>query len=248
MKNPIMRKPIVEEEDLDKSEDSDLTEEELIKGLNVLELFSGSAGSSRKNSLLRKALTEDLDSDEKQELFSFIGGSIGESSEEETISKGMNSNKAIQDSLDVSEFLSAQHTELVKALDSVESRIGILNAQQNEFNLLLAKGITSIGKCVQNILNSIDNIEGAPISAPKATNPKALAKSFSGTSSEENGAAPLTKSSAAKTLLGIVESRLSKGLPTITEDGIDLINEVALIESSGRIHPNTLKLIEANKI
>ena len=245
MQSPITRKPIVEEENLDKSGSSNLSEEELVKGLKALELFSGAADpSSRKDTLLKKALSEELASEEKQELFDLIGEDKASPSLE-PVSKGMEENKAIQDSLDVSDFLSAQHTELVKALDSMESRIGTLNAQQNEFNLLLAKGITSIGKCVQNILNSIDTIESAPCSAPKATNPKALAKSFSGSSSED---APLTKSLAAKTLLTIVENRMSKGLSTVMENGIDLANEVALIESSGRIHPDTVKLIEANRI
>ena len=52
-----------------------LTEEDLVKGLNRLDEFvaSNDAGS-RKEHLLQKALTEELEEDERGELFQLMGG------------------------------------------------------------------------------------------------------------------------------------------------------------------------------
>jgi hypothetical protein len=244
MKEPksIVRKPVPSEDEIIKSEE-DLTEEDLLKGLSTLESFCNEGkGSSRKEDLLQKALSKELDPSEKEELFGLLGGSK-ENEETDSVYKGLVDNETIQTSLDVSDFLTAQHTELVKALGNVEQRMGSMTAQQNEFNLLLAKGLTSVGKLVGQISDRLVAIEEQPVSNPKATNPKALAKSFSG--KEKDVDEKLNKSLVMDTLVNIIDDRLAKGLGTVTEYDRDLVTEVALLESSNQVHPKTLELVKS---
>lgn len=180
----------------------EITEDDLMKSVHQLEDFAKSDDPiSRKNELLEKAQTDDLTASEKDELFKALGGPVvedEEEEEEESVTKGLTENEDMQKSLDVSEFLSEQHTELVKALGGLEDKINSSDSRQHEFNILLAKSMARVGKLVKSLSGRMEVIEEQPVGKPRST-AKPLQKAFGG----QEQAPTLTKSQVMDQLVNL---------------------------------------------
>lgn len=219
----------------------DLTEDDLMKSISKLESFMDQEDpNARKNELLNKAQTTDLDKSEQEELFSLISGSTSEEIVSDSITKGFRDNEVIQKSMDVSDFLAEQTTELSKALSEVEDRIEKGTKSQNEFNLVLAKALSSVGKAVKSIEDKIDVIGNQPVRKPTSTQP--LNKSFAGKGSNDE-AQKLSKGEVLNRLTTIIEDRMAKGMPLVTDFGADLTNAIAKFEMTGALDPRVYKLV-----
>ena len=94
------------EEKAEKSED--LTEDDLEKSIEKLAALASVADApTRKETLLKKGLAEDLSKAETAELFDLMGDKQApEASLSDEITKSMDGNETIAKALDVSEYLS----------------------------------------------------------------------------------------------------------------------------------------------
>lgn len=235
-----------EEEDEEKAcaskKSQDLSEDDLVKAIGKLEEFSTAEDpNARKNALLSKALEEDLDKSEQEELTNLISGGNVEEVADESISKGLEENETIQKALDVSDYLTEQNTELTKALGAIENTMKKSDTAQHEFNLVLARAVTSVGKMAKSINSKLDAISEQPVQKPRST-AKPLEKSFAG------GDGPATKTQLSKgeilnKLTAIVEDRISKGMDTRSDFGVDLATETAKFEMTGQLHPKVLAMV-----
>lgn len=219
----------------------DLTEDDLMKAMNKLEIFATEEDpNARKKALLAKAQEEDLDKSEQDELMQLISGGNEVEIEEESITKGLDENETIQKSMDVSDFLAEQTNELTKALNIVDGNMTKSDSAQREFNLMLARGVTSVGKLVKSIAEKLDAIGEQPVRKPTSVQP--LEKSFAGQKAQSDSA-QLSKSQVLDRLTGIVEDQLQKGGTTLTPFGVDLANEAAKFEMTGQLDPRVLKMV-----
>jgi len=159
----------------------DITEDDLIKSVQKLEDFVEAADPiSRKNELLEKAQIADLSDSEKDELFKALGCGVSEEAAEvDTVVKGLEENSEMQKSLDVSEFLNEQHSELVKALGSLEGKIDVSDSRQHEFNIILAKSVAMVGRLMKSLNGRMSTIEDQPMGKPRSTI-QPLTKAFAG--------------------------------------------------------------------
>lgn len=220
----------------------DITEDDLQKAIEGLEGFVKSSDPvTRKEQLLKKALTEDLTNEEMGELYKAMGNSSNSVDEEEndtyeTIAKSLEENDVIQKSLDVSDYLTELHGTLSKALTDLSNEVGESSVRQNQFNLMLAKGMTSIGKVVMSLQKSFSTFENTPVRKPTSVQP--LKKSFAG---EPEKGEQLTKSEVMGSLLEMAQSGVDKIA------GFDISRAVAQIEASNQVHPAILNAIKDRK-
>ncbi len=168
-----------------KSEGEGISEDDLEKSLKDLEGMGKSDSKSRKEILLEKAQTTELEKSEKEELMQLMGMGAAaveepEPSLAEDVTKGLKENEELNKALDVSDFLREHNNELVKSLEAVCERLEKSDNRQSDFNMLLAKSVAKIGRLAQDIDTRLSALEGKPAHAPKSQGAAALNKSFAG--------------------------------------------------------------------
>lgn len=229
----------------------DLSTDDLQKSLDMLEAFANEHDSvTRKEVLLQKAQTGELSDEERDELFKALGGQTTDGGTEtlaNRIETTMAENENLQKSLDVSDFLSEQHSELVKSLGMLADHQEQSDQRQHEFNLLLAKAVTDVGNLVKSMAESLDGALAKPAAQPKSRGVNApaaqpMVKSFAGAdpSSER-----MSKSAIMAGLEEIYRERLDKSGSSQLENGVDLLTEISKFESSGMLHPSVDEMVRA---
>ena len=232
-----------EGEELEASRKSLVTEMDLEKSLELLgDLVNQNDPTSRKDQLLTKAQTGDLSADERDELFNVLGGSRGQEASMGTdIVKSIKTNETISKALDVSDYLEAQHGELVKALSDVGDRVEASDTRQHEFNLVLAKAIVETGKLVKAMSTRLGVITQQPAHAPKSRGVSGvvpLHKSFAGGPAEDQ----LSKSM----ILGTMEKMAMASPDGIAPCGEDLAIAVAKYEQTNMVSKALLNDIQTH--
>jgi len=235
-----------EEEEMNASKakkSEDLTQDDLQKSLEKLEnVVSEGDKTTRKSALLQKAQTEDLDDEEKTELLDLLGKS--EKTEEptlgETVTKSMDDNESLQKALDVSDYLQENQSELKKSLGALADHIEKSDNRQHEFNLILAKAVSDIGRHVQGMTERMGIIERQPARSPKSRGVQPLQKGFGGSPAPET---QLSKGEIIDGLMDMVQTSVQKGMNGALADGTDLISAVSKYEQFNSISPGLLRQV-----
>lgn len=222
-----------------------LTEEDLNKGLGRLDDFIASHDDvSRKEQLLQKALGEDLDDDERTELFQIMGGGGGDAdagSRADEIVKSFSDNDQMQKALDVSEFLAEQHEALTKSLSTLAEYQERSETRQHDFNIVLARTVSDSGKLIKAMSERLGVIERQPARPPKSRIRKdqVLEKSFDDGGGEGGGDGGGKQLNRAKILTGLndlmVKSMEGGVEPGLAACGEDLSVAVATFEQLSQI-------------
>lgn len=217
-----------------------LSEEDLRKSLDALEeVVEASDETSRKQALLEKASSGDLDETERDELFGLLGGQAQtDPSLADSIAKSFEGNETLAKSLDVSDYLAAQHSEELGALRTLADCIEKSDRRQHEFNLVLAKAVVQMGGLVDGMSRRIGVVETQPARGPKAQGVQGaqpMAKSFG-----EGGAggAQLSKSQTLDLLDNMMEKSMQAGGDGIADCGEDLAVSIAKYESQSVLSRN----------
>ncbi len=227
----------------ERKEDTGLTEEDLVKGLDRLDEFvSSNDAGTRKEELLTKAMSEELDETERGELFQLMGGAeAGEESRSDEIVKSMSDNENMQKAFEVSDFLREQHEELTKSLSTLADYQESSEARQHEFNLALARTVSDTGKLVKAMSERLGVIARQPSREPKSIRtPKdqVLHKSFEdGQGGEPAGDSPqnLSRGSILKGLEGMMVKSMGAGRDGLSDCGEDISLSVATFEQTSQI-------------
>lgn len=238
-----------EEKSCGTKKSQDLTEDDLSKAINVLNDFVTSSDSvSRKEVLLKKAMTDDLSSEEMNELFKSLSNSENVEAEEandfsNSILDSLESD-AIQKSLDVSDYLTELHSGLVKSLSALEGELNGNAMRQHTFNITLAKSMVSVATGLKDVMSiiselkkSMDNYSEAPIRKPTSVQP--LNKAFAGQKGQEGQS--LSKSEMMGQLLHLAE----QGIDNI--GGVNVNHAVALLESSNQLPNQVVNALKARQ-
>lgn len=233
---------------MEKSED--LTQDDLEKSLDRLTQFAEEGDRvSRKDALLHKAATEELEKSEREELFELLGGEATQGDEPslgEEIVKSMDENETLQKALDVSDFLQEQHGELCKSLQTLADHQEESDKRQHEFNLVLAKAVADVGNLVKSMAEKMGTELAQPARAPKSRGvnaPAPLNKSFAGAAPEGE---ELTKSDMMKGLETLMQETMEKsGGESRLDNGVDLLMEISKFEQTGFIHPQVEEIVKS---
>jgi hypothetical protein len=233
---------------MEKSED--LTQDDLEKSLDRLQTYAEEGDQvSRKEALLSKAATEELEKSEREELFELLGGEATPADEPslgEEIVKSMDENETLQKALDVSDFLQEQHGELCKSLQTLADHQEESDKRQHEFNLVLAKAVADVGNLVKSMAEQMGATLAEPARAPKSRGvnaPAPLNKSFAGAAPEGE---ELTKSDMMKGLETLMQETMEKsGGESRLDNGVDLLMEISKFEQTGFIHPQVEEIVKS---
>jgi len=224
--------------------------DDLQKGLDKLDNFIEQGDSStRKEQLLTKALEEDLEKSEKEELFGLMGGDeVAEEfvkSQADEVVEGFETNEELSKAYDVSDFLREQHTELNKSLSTLADNQTQSDSRQHEFNLLIAKSMSDNGKLVKAMSERLGVIENQPVRGPKSKMApgQVLSKSFGGAPPEGE---TMTKSQVLDGLDNLMVKSMGAGRNGASESGEDIVNAVAKYEQLQEISPSLLNEVRAN--
>jgi hypothetical protein len=234
------------EKDMNKAVKTEITEEDLQKSLDQLEaVTTENDAPTRKQQLLEKAQTEDLEKSERDELFSLMGGELPVAKEEENLSdqldKSMEASDELQKALDVSDYLEEQHNGLKESLGLIAKHIEKSDARQHEFNLILAQAVTRIGQLVKSLAGQVDDSLSQPVRAPKAKGtPKPLEKSFA---DQPTGEEKISKAELLEGLNGLIRKSVDSGMGGGTSDGINLLLEASKLESTNSMSPQAHALV-----
>lgn len=223
--------------DLSKTSKSVLTEANLRKSLRKLQGFvESNDNETRKSVLLRRAMDgHELRKSEADELSALLSNRapVTESASDQ-LTKSMRENESVQKAIDVSDYLTAQHVELVKALAAVADSVEAVKKSQQEFNLMLAKAHVDTGNVVKSMAERFESFADEPVRAPKSAgvahgNVRPLNKSFGAPSA--NGE-ELEKADVLRTLTQMNEESWRLGKGGRTADNEDLSKAVAKFEST----------------
>ncbi len=217
-----------------------ITVDDFEKSLAQLEaLTEGTDGVSRREELLQKAMTADLEDGEREELFKSLGGEVAVDDDPvivDDITKSLaNPGAGVQDALDISEYLEGQHDAMLKALGAVGDRLEANQEGQNRFNLVLAKAIHQSGQLIKAMSERLGVIERQPARQPKSMGANApaggqtLEKGFGGGAPASDPSA-LSKSDILDTM---EEMHLQKG--ALAPCGEDLTLATAKYEQTNQL-------------
>jgi hypothetical protein len=225
----------------------DLTSDDLEKSLQKLEgVIMGSDQTSRKDALLAQAQTSELSKSEREELFNLLGGAQEvAATPAEDVAKGLKENSTLQKALDVSDYLTEQHTELCKSLSSLGEVVQKSDSRQHEFNLVLAKAVSDVGNLVKAVAETVGAIAGQPARAPKSAGVqggKVLSKSFAGNTPAEG---QLSKSEILETLDAMMEKSMKEGTHGHTANGQDILMGISKYEQTNAMSPGLLAEVQA---
>ena len=223
----------------------DLSEDDLQKSLDKLgEIATAGSPVSRKDALLKKSLEgEDLSKGEKAELFKLLGGEV-EEPETPALSKSVEEtfteNDVLQKAVDVSDYLDENQKALIKSLGILSDRVEADGTRQHEFNLVLAKAMSGVGKLVKSMSERLGVIESQPARGPKSAGVKpgqVLHKGFGGQPATED---QLNQSQVLDGLEQLMQKSMSEGRGGFSEGNENITLATAKFESSRQITPSLL--------
>lgn len=202
-----------------------------------------------KADLLSKAQSSDLSTEENARLMTLLGGGDkGQDTLAKSATAGLQpaSNPAIEQAVDVSEFLKSFHAGSVGALEALADVLEKSDARQSEFNIILAKALVQTAALVKSMDTKLEAWAGQTVERPKAANTpaqaaQALTKSIAGNTSQENS---LSKPQILDILEAMHVESLKKGLGGQATCGEDLQKSIAKYEQTGRM---TRELVEEVK-
>jgi hypothetical protein len=236
-----------DENEAEKGCTKSLSREDLEKSLSRLnELATEDDPAARKEVLLKKALIEELSKGEQEELHQILGGVTEPTSSRlsDDVRKGFGENETLQKALDVSDYLQENNNELLKSLDTLSKAIEASDSRQHEFNLVLAKAVSDIGRATMAMSSRLGVIEAQPARAPKSRGIHApLEKGFQGSDRAPDG---LSKSEILDALEEMAEDSINKGLGGVMEDGGDIALAISKYEQFNMISPSLLKTVQGH--
>ena len=156
----------------------DLTRDQLRKGLDGLTNFVNAGPDTRKVELLEKAKVSVLSDSEKVELQKALfgdaapgpGAQIAASAEREPLAKS--------EKVELVAGVDELRKSVVSALTDFGKLTDARSVAQNEFNLMLAKSVLSVGTTMSHALDTIDRLEKSlakwgeqPAGAPRFQQP-----------------------------------------------------------------------------
>jgi hypothetical protein len=231
--------------------DTGLKEEDLVKALDQLDEFvSSNDKGSRKDELLKKAMSEELGDEEREELFGLMGGTPAPDSRGEEIVKSFQENEDFQKAFEVSDFLREQHDELTKSLSTLADYQERSEQRQHEFNLALARTVSDTGKLVKAMSERLGVIERQPVRGPKAVRTKQdqiMQKSFQDGSESDTGKPPgpqMNRRSILKGLEGMMVKSMGSGDDGLADCGEDISVAVATFEQTNQISKPMLEEVK----
>lgn len=225
----------------DAGETQQVGENDLEKALNLLGTVAQSTDDEKKE-LLSKAMDGTISQEENDRLTSLLSGRAEASTIKDEVVKSLKpeSDDRLQKSLDVSEYLDAQHDGLVKSLEKVADALEKSDTRQHNFNVILAKSMRALGTLAKSLDDRMAAIEAQPASAPKAMRSPAqgegLAKSFAGTGGQ-GVEEKLSKSEILDTLESMNLQSMEKGRGGAANCGEDLTKAITKMESQSSISP-----------
>lgn len=224
---------------------ADLSEDDLQKSLDQLSALTEDQAVSRKQQLLEKAQSSELEKSERDELFELLGKSEQpKKSLGEEVTKGLGENDTLQKALDVSDFLQEQHSELVKSLTTLADALEKSDARQHEFNLVLARAVSGIGQLTKSLGERVGVIESQPARAPKSrgiAGAQPLEKGFVGAAASDG---QLSKGEVLDELETMVQESMQKSLNGMTEEGLDLVTASSKYEQFNLISQGLLDQVQ----
>jgi hypothetical protein len=233
---------------LDKAKKSmPLSTDDLEKSLSQLQAIA-TAGKpvSRKEALLKKALSTELNKAEKAELFKAMAGPEVQAP---TLSKSIQDtyagNDVLQKATDVSDYLDESQKALLKSLSILSDRVEADGSRQHEFNLVLAKTMVGVGKLVKGMSERLGIIEAQPARAPKSRGVQPAQVLHKGFGGQDNGSEQLSQNQILAGLEGLMEKSLKEGRNGFTENGADIGLATAKFEQVREISPKMLQEISA---
>mgnify|MGYP000474271920 CR=1 FL=1 len=220
-----------------------VTEEELQKSLDKLQALAGEGSPvTRKDALLKKAQGEELSKSEKTELFRLLGGETETPAAPalaKSIQDNFEENDTLQKAVDVSDYLDENQKALLKSLTVLSDRIESDGTRQHEFNLVLAKAMSGVGKLVKGMSERLGVLETQPARAPKSRGVQpgqVLQKGFVGQAPSDELSAPQILDG----LDGLMQKSMSAGRGGFSEGNENILNATARFESSRQISPSLL--------
>lgn len=239
-----------DDEDLDEDDDAEEDDDEpdmkkkakksfgrvtprtLEKSIAMLqEFYEGKDPDMRKSVLTGKLHSEGtLNKSERAELLALMDGTA-ERDESESLSKSvmnaMHEPQEIKDTIEISDYLEAQHSSLTKSLGMLGDEVESMKRSAHEHNLLMAQAICDIGNVVKSLARQEERVSATPARGPKAMGTSApLEKSFRG----EGDNMDLRAVKGA--LLEMVDKSYATGRDGKSEGGHDLTKAVTMFESS----------------
>ena len=198
----------LKEKDGKKKDDGDdaeksLSDSDLRKSLDMIEEHIAKSGAGRKQELLSKAMSGAASDQEQHELAGLLAGTEPTLGTEMTKSLDPIENEQIAKSVDASEYLDQLHDGLMSYCRELGDTIQKSQSHQDEFNVVLAKGLLNIGRAVEGLMSavpakfeevskSVQELGSQPVGRPRAIGVgQAMQKSFAGQPTE---AETLTKS------------------------------------------------------
>jgi hypothetical protein len=226
------------------ADEGEVEASDLEKSISKLEEFAKSEDPvSRKDALLEKAKAGTLEGAERDELFKALGGEVEQPVADEPVAedlvKGFQENEGLQKAIDVSDYLTEQHTELCKSLETVGEIIEKSDLRAHEFNLVLAKAVADTGNLVKGIADKLDVIGAQPARAPKSAGVagQPMEKSFAGHAPSGDR---LSREQVLNGLDVLMEKSMQNGMDGMTQDGEDILKSVSKYEQTHQITESML--------
>lgn len=231
-----------EGEETEKCAKKSLTPEDLEKGLQRLENLAGRDNPhARKESLLQKAQESTLSKAEREELYSLLGGEETQSELADEVTKSFSDNDTLEKALDVSDFLRESTEAVVQGLTTLAKSMEASDNRQHEFNLVLAKAVSDMGRIQVAISKRLGVLEEQPARAPKSRGVSPMQKSFAGRPAQGD---TLSKSEILAALEEMTMESVQKGLGGATEDGVDLAMATSKYEQFNTISEGLLASVQ----
>lgn len=216
----------------------------LSKALDTLSnLVDQSDPETRKEALLQKSMEGDLTEWENQELLDILAG--GEVAAQEGLAKsvlsGLNPelNEDLEKSIEVSEYLRAHHQGTVEAVTELADTMEKSQAKTDQFQLVLAKAIVSVGRELENLSKSIDGWGNQPLSqrprsaqTHRQAKAQVMEKSFAGGTPEGQ---KLSRTDVMNVLESMNRESFAKGNNGLSASGEDLTVAISKYEQTNRM-------------
>lgn len=243
---------------VDSDDDDDaptgLTEDDLQKGLDALDAYvEGTDDESRKDTLLKKALDNELDGEEQAELFNLMGGVAegeGDAGDDlEKSSRSITDSATVADAFEVSDFLKDLTEGLVKSIDQLESRIEAMDRRNQDFGLLLVKSMSLTGRATKAMSQRLGVIASQPARGPKSrlTGAQPLNKSIGGDDGDGGGGDgdQLQSRQVFQALDSMMQKSMAEDRQGVSLSGHDLALATSKFEHQRTIAPELLAEVRA---
>ena len=232
----------------DAAQKAQVADDDLVKSMDALDAIIANSKVNRQQDLLTKASNGSITAEERAELAKSLTGD--EQTETEALVKGLQreNDEEFAKAIDASSFLETFHGDLVKALESVSSRLEKSEAARDESFFVLAKGLRDLGRValvqgqqIRGLTEALQSWGRAPERGPRSMGAGPLAKSFGTEPAAQGGpeaqGSNLTKGMILRTLNRWTEEAFTKG---DSMRGEALNTAVVRFESSNQIDPGLL--------